>query len=717
MHRLLVSLCLLLGSVSSALAVDEKELLPIDQAFVVSAQADSADRITLSWRIEPGYYLYRERMSAKPVEAGIPAQALELPEGAHKNDPFFGDVQTFRGEVSGSLRLDTPQIDREIEVELKYQGCADIGVCYPPHKKVLRVRMGSTASDPLIGTSSPTASTNAAFSAPVDDVLGSQDALPADQAFKVEALVVDGDELIVRLTPTQGYYLYRDKIAFSIEGSDRLRIGTPRWPESKPYQDAHFGDVQVYFDAAEIPLPLQREGGGKLGFILKVDYLGCKDEGICYPPMSKRFDLTLPETDTVTSAANIGEASSDGGGLLPALLLAFIGGLILNLMPCVLPVLSLKALGLAQSGESRHKARAHALWYTAGVLISFIAFGAVVLALREGGQALGWGFQLQQPMLVGVLVLLMMAIGLNLSGVFEFGGGLGNLGSGLASRSGAAGDFFTGVLAVVVASPCTAPFMANGLAYAFVAPAFNALLVFAALGLGLAAPFLLIGFVPALARWLPKPGAWMQTMKQWLALPMYLTAVWLLWVFTNQAGSDAAAVLLIGAVLLAMGLWWWQDSRLQRGAIARWSGVALILLALLSVPLATQRFSATANAKNAQTSADHVAYDAQELSRLRGEGRVVFVDMTADWCITCKVNEQAVLNTDSFRAELEKHDAVWMVGDYTNADPAITAFLQQHRAVGVPLYVMFPADGGPGVKLPQVLSHRIMREALAEAAR
>jgi thiol:disulfide interchange protein len=703
-----ISLFLLAST--TARAVDENDLLPIDQAFAVSAEESAADRIQIVWDIAPGYYLYRERMSAKAVDTSIASQPLELPEGAHKNDPFFGDVQTFRGKVTGLLSLDTPKPNQRIAIELKYQGCADIGVCYPPHKKIIEVMLGESVTGPAIGPAPLPASAGAAFGAINNSVIGSQDALPIDQAFKIEAIINGPNELLVRMTPTQGYYLYRDKTQFVVEGSSSITLGTPRWPTAKPYKDEHFGDVQVYFDQAEIPVPVQRSSKDKQSFILAVNYLGCKDQGICYPPAVKRFDLSLTEGGETSSAASTVNNSS---GFLAAFLAALLGGLILNLMPCVLPVLSLKALSLASSGESHSKMRKHALWYTAGVLISFLVFAAIVLGVREGGQALGWGFQLQQPWLIGSLMLLMVAIGLNLSGVFEFGTSITNMGQSLTQHSGARGDFFTGVLAVVVASPCTAPFMASGLAYAFTAPVLNALLVFVALGIGLALPFLLIAFIPALARLLPKPGAWMQNFKQWLALPMYLTAVWLLWVFNNQVGSDATAVLLVGTVLLAMGLWWWQHAQLKSGLFNKTLALLLISAAVISVPYALKTF---ARSPQSTVSEEFVKYSPEALNQYRSEGRVVFVDMTADWCITCKVNEKAVLHTDKFKAEMKKYNAVYMVGDYTNQDEVITAFLNEHKAVGVPLYVMYPADGGAGEKLPQLLTDNIMSKALERAA-
>ncbi|WP_314104739.1 thioredoxin family protein, partial [uncultured Stenotrophomonas sp.] len=400
--------------------------------------------------------------------------------------------------------------------------------------------------------------------------------------------------------------------------------------------------------------------------------------------------------------------------LVAALLLALAGGLVLNLMPCVLPILSLKVLGVAQSGESRQRARSHALWYTAGVLVAFAAIGALVLALRAAGQAAGWGFQLQHPWFIAALVYLMFTVGLSLSGVFTLGGSLGGVGQSLASRSGPVGDFFTGVLACVVASPCVAPFMGAPLAYAFTAPALPAMLVFLVLGLGLALPFLLIGFVPSLASRLPRPGAWMETLKQVLAFPMYGTALWLLWVLGKQRGVDAMALVLAGLVVVGLALWWFERSRWRSHRVS--AALALVLLLGALVPVwAVTRIEAPG--KVAVASADNVvAYSPQMLDRLRQDNRVVFVNMTADWCVTCKANERAVLGTHAFEETLRRTNAVYMRGDYTNVDEEITAFLDEHKAVGVPLYVVY-GPGAPPTVLPTVLTQALVEEALLRTAR
>ena len=443
------------------------------------------------------------------------------------------------------------------------------------------------------------------------------------------------------------------------------------------------------------------------------------------PDATTPVDAAVATPDTATSAASIATdvertrppeevlARNPRGtsSLLVALALALTGGLILNLMPCVLPILSLKALSLAESGREGGDACRRALWYTAGVLVSFVAVGALAIALRAAGQALGWGFQLQQPWVVGLLAYVMFAVGLSLSGVFAIGHRLAGTGHGLASRRGPVGDFFTGVLAVVVASPCTAPFMGTALAFAFTASPVVAITVFLALGLGLALPFLLIGFVPALAARLPKPGAWMETFKHLLAFPMYLTAVWLLWVLAKQRGADAIGLALVGVVGLGLGLWLWEKARFK-GVAAKTLAALVIALSLWPV-VAVQRMPAPERAESISEGA--VEYSAQRLEQLRRDGRVVFVNMTADWCVSCKANERTVLGRQPFRDALERAGAVYMKGDWTDVDPAITAFLESHGAVGVPLYVVYPRQGEPRV-LPTVLTQDMVAEALAEAA-
>ncbi|HMB43350.1 MAG TPA: protein-disulfide reductase DsbD domain-containing protein, partial [Luteimonas sp.] len=550
-----------------AWAVSESDLLPVDQAFALSAKAVSRQRIEFTWAIAPGYYLYRERIKIQPVDSAFKFNPLQLPEGHKKHDEFFGDVQTYRNSITAVQTGASASDVDAVTFSVRYQGCADLGICYPPQTRKLTVALppdAESAGAGMTATASAGAAPVAVMPAPTkadplaalagngaSGLLGKDTLpLPEDQAFKFEAIVNTPDELLLRFTPAPGYYLYRDKSIFGVDGVNVV-LGDPRWPAGKQHSDEYFKNVVVYFDQADVPLPIRRlTDTPAQTIVLHATYQGCQTDGLCYPPMKRDVTLQLPAgklsvgasllatAGTESVASKLAPTDNSFSALLVALLLALGGGVILNLMPCVLPVLSLKALSLSQGHETQAKVRLHALWYTAGVMLSFAAVGALALTLRKAGLALGWGFQLQQPVVVAALALVMFAIGLSLSGVFQIGAGFAGIGQKLTEKSGPAGDFFTGVLAVVVASPCTTPLMGGALAYAFTAPPILAISVFLALGFGLALPFLLIAYVPALASRLPKPGAWMETLKQLLAFPMYATAAWLVSVLASQRGHD-----------------------------------------------------------------------------------------------------------------------------------------------------------------------------------
>ncbi|NCT69070.1 MAG: protein-disulfide reductase [Rhodanobacteraceae bacterium] len=736
----------------------EDALLPVEQAFKLSARVDTPGQVALHWEIAPDYYLYRGRIKAKSANATL--GELALPDGEKKHDEFLGDVEVYHHAIDATLPYTLAEAGaRTLALTVTAQGCheTDPKICYPPHPTTLTLALpdaaqtpsppnpplegeGLKSASPLEGEGLKSGAAPLGAAAPGLLSLGgnaplgatSAGPLPPEQAFTFEAIAAGPTSVLARWTMPKGYYLYRDKSTVTLADGAGVRLGAPQWPAGVDHADEHFGTVKVYFDQVELPIALAREHGEAQDVTLRAEYQGCQDNGICYPVMMREVRLTLPPASAQQlaaanaafvppPAAHEAQSTADDNalrstppapglaGILGALLLALAGGLVLNLMPCVLPVLSLKVLGLAQSGESHAKARRHALYYTAGVLAAFAAIGLAVVGLRAAGHALGWGFQLQQPLFVALLVYVLFAIGLSLSGVFNLGAGLAGVGQNLSSRSGPAGDFFTGVLAVVVASPCTAPFMGSALAFAFASSSLVALAVFLALGLGLALPFLVVGFVPALAARLPRPGAWMETLKQLLAFPMYLTAVWLAWVLGNQRGIDAIGWVLLGAVVLALGLWAWERSR-YRGVAGRVLA-ALVLLAALAPLAQVARLQAPVQAAEAQ---DSVAYSAERLASLRAEGRGVFVDMTADWCVTCKVNERAVLGTAAFRDLLARTNTVLMKGDWTNVDPQITEFLTAHKAVGVPLYVVYrPGEPGSGRVLPTVLTHAVVEQALA----
>lgn len=376
---------------------------------------------------------------------------------------------------------------------------------------------------------------------------------------------------------------------------------------------------------------------------------------------------------------------------------AFIGGLILNLMPCVFPVISLKALSLAKSAHSeRALARREAWAYAFGVFATFAMLVVILLIVKASGAALGWGFQLQNPIIVGLLALLLFAVGLNLIGVYEVAGGAyQGTGATLAGKGGLTGSFFTGTLAVLVATPCTAPFMAGAIGYALAQPMAFTLIVFAALAAGFAAPFVLLAYAPGLLTKLPKPGPWMVRLREVLAFPMFAAAVWLVWVIGNQAGVDGMAMILLAMLALTLAVW-----LIQRKGLWRWVGVATIMLAV-ALPFTARTTTAVASLDLAMD-----AWSPERVAELRAGGQAVFVDFTADWCVTCKVNERLVLKTDTVKQAFVDTDTAFLIADWTNKNDVIARELESYGRAGVPLYLYFPPGDNfvRGEVLPQVLT-------------
>jgi thiol:disulfide interchange protein DsbD len=383
----------------------------------------------------------------------------------------------------------------------------------------------------------------------------------------------------------------------------------------------------------------------------------------------------------------------------------------------------MKAASLAAHADNPAATRAQGLAFLGGVMVTFLALAGALIAARAAGEAVGWGFQLQSPAVVAALSLIMLLTALNLSGVFEIGTSVQGLGSGLASKGGLAGAAFTGALAVVVAAPCTAPFMAPALGYALTQPPAVSLIVFAALGLGMAAPFTLLAFLPKLLARFPRPGAWMETFRRALAFPMYAAAAWLVWVLAQQTDAEGLAKLLAAAVLIALGAWIYGRSQSgTNSASKRWTltaagGVVVVLAAVLAVasPYGGPAAAATAGAVKAGELAS-VPYSPEKLAELRDAGTPVFIDFTAAWCITCKVNERTALANAKVIAAFEKTGTVYMVGDWTNRNAEIAAVLDEFGRPGVPLYLVYGAKGQDAVVLPQILTEGVVTKALETAA-
>jgi thiol:disulfide interchange protein/DsbC/DsbD-like thiol-disulfide interchange protein len=397
-----------------------------------------------------------------------------------------------------------------------------------------------------------------------------------------------------------------------------------------------------------------------------------------------------------------------------ALVLAAAGGLLLNLMPCVLPVLSIKAFGLAQHAQSApREVRIQGIAYTVGVLASFAAIAAVLLGMRSAGIEIGWGFQLQSPLFVAAMIYVLFAVGLNLSGVFGFGERIAGVAGELSTHTGYSGSFLTGALATLVATPCTAPFMAAALGYAITQPWYRSLLIFEAVGFGMAFPYLGIAFSPALRRFLPKPGAWMLGLKQFLAFPIYGTAVWLIFVLAKESGELPVAAVLSGLVLIAFAAWLYEGVRHREHRWRPWglAASALPLIAALAVlPLVGNDQSLRANAATEDKAGIHwLPYSASKVDELQAQGKPIFVDFTADWCITCKLNERVVLESPAVIEAFASNEVAALRADWTRQDAAITRMLEANGRAGVPLYLFYPKPGPlherpEAIVLPQILT-------------
>ena len=477
--------------------------------------------------------------------------------------------------------------------------------------------------------------------------------------------------------------------------------------------------ASVTADGIRIPL---RKGEAKTAMPERLAGTLVLTEKTADGTVKQAFDVSarLDPAFVPASASLAGAAGAEQLSLVQALLFALLGGLILNLMPCVFPVLAMKAAAFARlAGHEQGEMRRDGLAYTAGVLVSFAAMAAIVVAIRASVGDVAWGFQFQSPVFSLLIAYLFFTVGLNLSGVFEVGGRLAGVGQGLAARGGTTGAFFTGVLAVIVATPCTAPFMAAALGFALSQPAPATFAVLLAMGLGLALPYLALSFTPALQRLLPRPGAWMDRLRQFLAFPMYASAVWMIWVLTQQTGSDGVLYALGGMILIAFAIWL---LRLNGGAsrgtwVRRGLAATAVLLAFAATLKLDDAPATAASASGGPTSG--VNFEGWErFSRARmaeavAAGKPVFVDFTAAWCITCLVNERVALETPAAKKAFEQAGVVKLKGDWTNRDDEITAVLKEVGRAGVPLY-LFWAPGADRPKiLPQVLTEAMILSELS----
>ncbi|MBL8645539.1 MAG: thioredoxin family protein [Rhodospirillaceae bacterium] len=468
-------------------------------------------------------------------------------------------------------------------------------------------------------------------------------------------------------------------------------------------QDSDIDDGALSISVAQAPTPLEvpAQTGGLIVVESEVGHKAYAFTAAAPAPAAQTPEA-LPVTD---GAADV--------SLWAAVVFAFLGGLILNLMPCVLPVLAMKALAFAGHGaEAGAQRRRDGIAYTIGVLATFGVLASLLIGLRGAGTEIGWGFQLQSPAFVTVIAYVLLALGLNLSGVFDIGGGIMGAGQSLTQRDGVAGAFFTGALAVVVATPCTAPFMGVAVGYAMAQPAIVTLLVFESLALGLAAPFLLFSLVPQAAKLLPKPGVWMHRLKQVLAFPLYASAAWMVWVLSQQVGAEGFAGALAGLVLLALSAWLLGLTQ-NAGKLLSASGIigALAFAAAVALIVTVSSAPAATNTQSAQNSGVE-PYSPQRLAELRAAGRPVFVNFTAAWCITCLMNERVALSTAEVKDAMASRNVAYLKADWTNRDPEIAKTLAGFGRSGVPLYVYYGAGAAKPQVLPQLLTPGLVMQAL-----
>jgi thiol:disulfide interchange protein/DsbC/DsbD-like thiol-disulfide interchange protein len=683
-HSLLATLVAACLSTAAAAAPVRTAEVEAELVAEHAALAPGENWVGLRLRPEPGWHVYWRN----PGDSGIPSRLdWQLPEGVAAGEiqwPYphpesLGELTNY-GYSDETLHLvllniapDLPAGPLALRASASWLACKDICV---PGKAELSLQL-------------PLAAQRGAADPDWAHLFAKARAELPQPATWPAQFAVDGDDVSLQISSAE--LDGAQQVTFFAYANDLVNHAAPQRIAAVPGTLRLSQQVSPYFVAA----PAQVDG------VLVVTRDGA----------TRAFEISaaagevavVPGPGLVAAPAH---RSADEGAPPPALalvlLFALIGGLILNLMPCVFPVLSLKAIALMKHGGDAPERRRQTHAYTAGVIASCVLVAAAMLGLRSAGEAVGWGFQLQSPAFVALMAYVLFALGLSLSGAVHFGVGLMNLGSGLAQKPGLSGAFFTGVLAVVVASPCTAPFMGTALGYAMTQPAWVALLVFATLGLGLALPFLLLGWFPQLAALLPRPGAWMERFKQFMAFPLYLSVVWLLWVLARQTDPQTLARALLGLVAIAFVLWLWPS----RGVLAA-SAKLVALAAAVGLALMPPAPAAVATAAAAGTE----PWSSERVAELRANGRTIFVDFTADWCLSCKVNERVALESDKVQRAFAEHQVAFLVGDWTRADPLITAELARFGRNGVPLYLVYVNGGEPKV-LPQLLTPEIVLAAL-----
>ena len=678
---------------SEATLVSEVETIAPGEPFTVAMRLQMDD----------GWHSYWKNAGDSGLATSID---WDLPEGFSAGDIQWphptvkeeGPLVTYGYSNETMLMVDiTPPNDLEpgTEVTLEARGdwliCADI--CLPAHADLETTLLVEREARADTEWASAFADTRAQHPRPAEGV--SVQAYRSDGSFVLEL---------------EGEALPDDGLRF-IPGEKRTISNTAPQPVMRDGNTRYVAlQASEYADGSTEALR---------GVLLGPDGFSWSDNEAPHPALAVDAPLEGEFTGDLSALAEAsGSTSSTSLSLWGALGFAFIGGLLLNLIPCVFPVISLKILGFAKkSGEQPRIMRRHGGLFAAGVVVSFWVLAGLLLALRAAGEQIGWGFQLQSPGFIALMALLFVGIGLNLAGLFELGMGMTSVGSDVQQKaSGYSESFLTGVLATIVATPCTAPLMGAALGVALTMSAVEAMSIFTALGVGMAAPYVVLSSVPALLNRLPKPGPWMETMKQLLAFPMFATALWLVWVFWQQVSIDGVALLLGAFLLLGLAGWVlgrWPAMQVEgRTWMASRAVVTTVVAGALALALLGAGTKAPASASGSPADAEWQSFSTEQVDTLRSDGTPVFIDFTAAWCLTCQVNKRTTLSTESVQQAFDDKGVTLIRADWTNRNDEITQALAEFNRSGVPLYVLYPGDGSDPVLLPEVLTPQIVLDAL-----
>ena len=511
-------------------------------------------------------------------------------------------------------------------------------------------------------------------------LIDDHDFLPVDEAYPTEVELTTDGKVLARWQMPAGYYLY--KHAVNLVGKEGTELGTVSFPKGILKNDEYFGEVEVYYHFLEVATRVLSQTQAEL--IFDVHFQGCADAGLCYPPEVREFRLAGISNDAGSEVVpNRTESATAESSLLVALGSALLAGLILNLMPCVFPVLSIKAISMLQSTADSGHVR-HAMAYLIGVVATFLLLSLILLTLRGFGTAVGWGFQLQSPGFVVAMALLFFLMSMNMLGFIEI--------PGFGVSMGQTNSFITGVLAVIIATPCTVPFMAVAIGYAVTQGGVELALIMAMMGLGMALPYVVVTASPGVASWLPRPGPWMQTIKRIMSIPLILTVIWLVWVLVRQVGYGG--VIWAVCAMVAMAAVAFVGRSRVRWLATVWT---VMLVVVAGTVYGISRPNDSSKSINAR------GFDLAAFTETVANNRPIFLNVTADWCLTCLANERTTLSRSHVMQEFDTRDITYVKVDWTNRDEEVTQLLEQFGRYGVPMYVYFARQGEP-VVLPQILT-------------